>query len=156
MNLKQLNSIGSGAYFPIQLETVLGEDGKPEMITTPEGKLVEKISWKPLRGDLRLIKQNIIAILTYQIGQRFRQEHFGSRTWECIEEPNTETLAYVMRDFIKQGIGIWEPRVSALDTQVSRNGATLSIFLRFAVRYSQSVSDLTFDYNLANNTTNAY
>ena len=156
MNAKQLNSIGSGAYFPIQLETVLGPDGKPEKVITPEGKEVDKISWRPLQGDMRLIKQNIIAILTFQIGQRFRQEWFGSRIWECIEEPNTEVTAFVVRDFLKSAISIWEPRVIALSTKVTRNQSTLGINLRFMVNYSQSVQEINFNYDLYNGTSYAY
>ena len=43
MNLEQLNSIGSGAYFPIMLTTVIGEDGKPETVTLPDGTVANKI-----------------------------------------------------------------------------------------------------------------
>ena len=99
-NYNQLNTIGSGAYFPIKLEQALGSDGKPESVQLPDGRVVPKIGWYILRGDVALIKQNLTAILTYQIGQRFRQEDFGSRTWECLEEPNTSALNLMIKNFV--------------------------------------------------------
>ena len=107
-NYNQLNTIGSGAYFPIKLEQALGSDGKPESVQLPDGRVVPKIGWYILRGDVALIKQNLTAILTYQIGQRFRQEDFGSRTWECLEEPNTSALNLMIKNFVKDGIAAWE------------------------------------------------
>lgn len=98
-NYNQLNSIGSGAYFPIKLEQAVGSDGKLESVQLPDGRVVPKIGWYILRGDVALIKQNLTAILTYQIGQRFRQEDFGSRTWECLEEPNTSALNLMIKKF---------------------------------------------------------
>lgn len=156
MNLGQLNVIGSGAYFPIQLTTVLDKDGNPEMVINEKGEEVPKLSWKPLSGDIRLIKQNILAILTFQIGQRFRLELFGSRTWECIEEPNTQAQALLMRDFIRDGIAAWEPRVSAIQTQVERYMDKVHVTLWFQVNGSQSVEELNFDYNPQNNSIDAY
>lgn len=153
MNLKQLNSIGSGAYFPIELTTIMGEDGKPEKVTLPDGTQVNKVSWRVIFGDVRLINQNIKAILTFQLGQRFRQENFGSRTWECIEEPNTQALSFLVRDFIKDGISAWEPRVKAIDVQTIRDNEKIRIYLRYMVNNSQSVEELNFEYNPLNNTT---
>ena len=44
-NYNQLNTIGSGAYFPIKLEQALGSDGKPESVQLPDGRVVPKIGW---------------------------------------------------------------------------------------------------------------
>ena len=69
MNLKQLNTIGSGAYFPIQLEEVKDENGNVEMALQPDGTQVPKVRWGMLYGDVRLIKQNLIVIwiLSYDL-----------------------------------------------------------------------------------------
>ena len=73
-NYNQLNTIGSGAYFPVKLTQAMGSDGKPETVQLPDGRTVPKIGWYILQGDVALIKQNLTAILTYQIGQRFRHD----------------------------------------------------------------------------------
>lgn len=156
-NYNQLNTIGSGAYFPIKLEQALGSDGKPESVQLPDGRVVPKIGWYILRGDVALIKQNLTAILTYQIGQRFRQEDFGSRTWECLEEPNTSALNLMIKNFVKDGIAAWEPRITALKVfALKPTKEYIRLLIYFKVQNSQGVEELNFQYNLNNSTTNVY
>lgn len=156
-NYNQLNTIGSGAYFPIKLEQSVGKDGKPESVQLPDGRVVPKIGWYILRGDVALIKQNITAILTYQIGQRFRQEDFGSRTWECLEEPNTSALNLMIRNFVKDGIAAWEPRITALKVLALKpTKESIRLLIYFKVQDSQRIEELNFQYNLNNSTTDVY
>lgn len=156
-NYNQLNSIGSGAYFPIKLEQAVGSDGKLESVQLPDGRVVPKIGWYILRGDVALIKQNLIAILTYQIGQRFRQEDFGSRTWECLEEPNTSALNLMIRNFVKDGIAAWEPRITALKVLALKpTKESIRLLIYFKVQDSQRIEELNFQYNLNNSTTDVY
>lgn len=156
-NYNQLNTIGSGAYFPIKLEQSVGKDGKPESVQLPDGRVVPKIGWYILRGDVTLIKQNLTAILTYQIGQRFRQEDFGSRTWECLEEPNTSALNLMIRNFVKDGIAAWEPRITALKVLALKpTKESIRLLIYFKVQDSQRIEELNFQYNLNNSTTDVY
>lgn len=156
-NYNQLNTIGSGAYFPIKLEQALGSDGKPESVQLPDGRVVPKIGWYILQGDVALIKQNLTAILTYQIGQRFRQEDFGSRTWECLEEPNTSALNLMIRNFVKDGIAAWEPRITALKVLALKpTKESIRLLIYFKVQDSQRIEELNFQYNLNNSTTDVY
>ena len=156
-NYNQLNTIGSGAYFPIKLEQSVGKDGKPESVQLPDGRVVPKIGWYILRGDVALIKQNLTAILTYQIGQRFRQEDFGSRTWECLEEPNTSALNLMIRNFVKDGIAAWEPRITALKVLALKSTKeSIRLLIYFKVQDSQRIEELNFQYNLNNSTTDVY
>lgn len=156
-NYNQLNSIGSGAYFPIKLEQAVGSDGKLESVQLPDGRVVPKIGWYILRGDVALIKQNLTAILTYQIGQRFRQEDFGSRTWECLEEPNVSALNLMIKNFVKDGIAAWEPRIKALKVLALKpTKESIRLLIYFRVQNSQRVEELNFQYNLNNSTTNVY
>lgn len=156
-NYNQLNTIGSGAYFPIKLEQPVGKDGKPESVQLPDGRVVPKIGWYILRGDVALIKQNLTAILTYQIGQRFRQEDFGSRTWECLEEPNTSALNLMIRNFVKDGIAAWEPRIASLKVLALKpTKESIRLLIYFKVQDSQRIEELNFQYNLNNSTTDVY
>ena len=156
-NYNQLNTIGSGAYFPIKLEQSVGKDGKPESVQLPDGRVVPKIGWYILRGDVALIKQNLTATLTYQIGQRFRQEDFGSRTWECLEEPNTSALNLMIRNFVKDGIAAWEPRITALKVLALKpTKESIRLLIYFKVQDSQRIEELNFQYNLNNSTTDVY
>ena len=146
MNLEQLNYIGTGPYFPIKLTTVLDENGNPEQVVQPDGTIV--------KGDINLIKQNLTSLFTYQLGQRIRQEYFGSRVWECIEEPNTQALSFMIKTFVKNSIVSWEPRITALDVQSERVYDKIHIQIRFAIQNQTQISELNFEYNPSNNTIN--
>lgn len=54
------------------------------------------------------------------IGQRFRQENFGSKLWQCIEEPNSQALSFIIKEFLKQAIGAWEQRITFQNITVTR------------------------------------
>lgn len=127
MNKTLITAIGSGAYFPIQLTQVDG-----------------KTTWQPIKGDTRLINQNLLALLSTQIGERFRSEYFGTRVLECLEEPNTQALQFLVVRFIKESISTWEPRIEFLEAKVNRDKATLKIQIRYKVIMDQNVTELNF------------
>lgn len=87
--------IGSGALFPI----ILSENNKGET------------GWYPVMGDPNLIKHNLKTLVEYHIGQRFRQEYYGTRIWECLEEPAVPLLLYLVNQFIRDSIELYEPRI---------------------------------------------
>lgn len=113
--------------------------------------MVDQVGWYPIYGDVALVKQNLIGLLSYMIGQKIRSEYYGTRTWECIEEPNTVALNVMIRKFIVDGIKAWEPRVIALDVQCYREYDSMHLYLRYAIRNSQSIYDLDFSYNPSTN-----
>lgn len=155
MNLEQLNTIGSGGYFPIELTQAQDSEGNNMFIDTSDG-LKPKVGWYPIKGTTNLIKQNIISLLIYHIGQRFRQEEFGTRIYECLEEPNTQVLEFLVKDFIRDSINYWEPRIEALAINTTREYDKILIHLRFRVKLSRAVDEIKFEYNYQNKTINGY
>lgn len=151
MNLQQLNTIGSGAYFPIILSDVKTKiliNGKWEEVTTK--------SWKILEGDINLVKQNLVALINCQLGFRFRQENFGTRLWECLEEPNTTVIETLVKEFLSTSIANWEPRIRALNVEVNRSGEKLYIKLYYAIRGDKNINELDFEYNQPNDISYVY
>ena len=130
MNSTQLTSIGSGAYFPIELSNIGG-----------------KTTWVPLRGDIRLINQNLMAIFSTQVGQMFRNEYFGSRLVECLEEPDTQALQLLVKRFTKDAIESWEPRIEFLESSVTADKSSLILRFRYRVKMDQNIGELNFSYN---------
>lgn len=135
MNANLEYSIGTGANFPIELTEVNG-----------------KTSWKALTGDIRLIEQNLISIFNTQIGQLIRNEDFGNRLWELLEEPNTQTLEFLVYRFCKSAIESWEPRIEFLESSIINYSDKISISLKYKVRTDQSVTEMNFSYNKSTNT----
>lgn len=109
--------------------------------------MVEKVGWYPVFGDVALIKQNLIGLLSYMIGQKIRSEYYGTPLWESIEEPNTIVLGTILRKYLSDAIRSWEPRLIAMNLRCIRQGASLRISLKFAIRDSKSIYDLDFSYN---------
>lgn len=134
MNVSKELSIGTGAYFPIELTDIDG-----------------KTSWKAISGDIRLINQNLMAIFNTQLGELIRNENFGSRLWECLEEPNTQALNFLIELFCRNAIESWESRIKFLDSSVNKQMDKINISLHYALIEDQTVNELNFSYN-PNNT----
>lgn len=161
-NPLQLNAIGTGVLFPIQLSKPKDKDGNPVQVPSmefvdgqwvPKTKIVDgkkvtvyedAISWRLVAGDPRLVVQNLKALFTYIIGFRLRNEIFGSRIWECLEEPNTETLKFVARDFITAAIEVWEPRVTAVNVEVERTLTSINVKLYYRLRGVNGIQYFTY------------
>lgn len=124
--------IGKGVTFPINLTK--NENGD--------------VGWYPINGDSELIRQNLSSLIYYMIGQRIRQEEFGTRLWECIEEPNTQALSFLIKDFLIQAITTWEDRITIQDVEVARNDSGISILITYQINGTNSSQYISVDYNL--------
>ena len=134
MNNNQINNaIGSGVLFPI--------------ILTPNTNGTS--TWATVSGDNRLIENNIMAVLLFELGQRLRQENFGTRLMEALEEQNNQLLSFLVKRFLVEGINYWEPRIDLLqsDVTLTQNEDFLYINLTPRVILTQNVLDLNFNYN---------
>lgn len=126
--------IGNGMLFPIQLtQNSNGETG-----------------WYPVNGDPNLIKENISGILRYMVGQRIRQETFGTRIWECIEEPNVQALSFLIKDFLNSALTQWEGRIIIKDIQVSRVDSKMAVLITYSINGSGSSQYVNIEYDLTN------
>lgn len=132
--------VGKGITFPIQITK--DTNGKTGVY--------------PVNGDFELVRNNISSILYYIIGQRFRQEEFGNRLWECIEEQNTQALSYLIKSFIRGAIEAWEQRVKLKNIMVTRNGAKVDVQVNYQVVGSESNQYLYLTYDSMDNSLNSY
>ena len=127
--------VGNGMVYPI----VLGTNSE------------HKTGWYPVIGDTKLITDNINALLQYTIGERFRQEDFGTRLWECIEEPNTQAQAFLINTFLKEAISLYEDRINYKESIISRSGNKLHIEMHYILKQSNEEKSLSITYdNLTN------
>lgn len=124
-------AIGIGAIFPIELEK--NDQGQT--------------GWYPVYGDSKLIEENIKALLLYEIGQRLRQEDFGTRLIEVLEEPNT-SLSFLIREYIMQALNKYESRVLITKISSTRLNQKLHILLEFKIIELNLDSFIEAQYNL--------
>lgn len=125
-------AIGIGAIFPIELEE--NDQGQT--------------GWYPVHGDSKLIEENIKALLLYEIGQRLRQEDFGTRLIEVLEEPNTSALSFLIREYIMQALNKYESRVLITKISSTRLNQKLHILLEFKIIELNLDSFIEAQYNL--------
>lgn len=128
-----IDQIGIGATFPIQLSTNdRGQRG-----------------WYPVEGDVDLIKNNLQSLIEYTIGQRFREEEFGTRLWECIEEPNIGALSFMVKEFLKQAVYKYENRVKIKRITTERESTNIRIIMEYDLVGLDSNSYMVINYNLS-------
>lgn len=170
--MSNINNIGSGATFPIILTKFKdGETGKVQQVPqvkavedadgnvtltplfNPDGspKMVDAIAWNPFTGDPSLIVHNIQSLVGFQLGQKMRDEAFGTRLWEVIEEPNTQLQAFLVKEFLKRAINLWEGRIIFLDSKITRENEKLIIDLSYRVGDLYQQTSLVY-----NSQTNSY
>ena len=125
-------SIGSGVLFPIQLEE--NSDGKT--------------GWYPKTGTTDLIIHNLNSVLQYELGFRIRQEDFGTRLWECLEEPNTQAQTFLVNQFLKQALVKFESRIKITRTDVIRQGTSLKLSLAYSIRELNVEDNVTVTYEI--------
>ena len=122
-------------------------DGKVEYDEEGNPIMIPKVGWYVKSGDMNLIKNNLTSVFIYQLGERIRQENFGSRLWEALEEPNDRLLVNMVNLFIKASVAKWEPRIKALDVSLEKQNTKLLIQISFMVDSSGSVENLEIEYN---------
>ena len=121
--------IGKGMTFPIKLNR--NENGET--------------GWYPVNGDMELVRNNINSILYYMIGHRL---------WECIEEPNSQALSFIIKEFIKTAIGTWEQRLTFKGIKVARVDAKVNIEVEYSINGTGSSQYLYLTYNNLDNSLN--
>lgn len=130
--------VGIGVTFPIQLSR--NENGET--------------GWYPVNGDFKLIRDNIRSVLYYNLGQRFRQEEFGNRLWQCIEEPNTQALTFFIKELLKQSVEVWEQRITFKDIQITRKDAEIHIEVSYVINGTNTSQYLNIVYDKETNSLN--
>ena len=124
--------VGIGATYPIYLtEDSHGNTG-----------------WHVSSKGINLIENNLCSLLSYELGQRIRQEEFGTRLWECLEEPNTQALNFLVNTFLKEAITTWEPRIEFQRSEIFRDHHKLYIKFFYKIKSSRVINFASIEYDL--------
>lgn len=142
-NISMISSIGSGGLFPIELSLRRDSDGG---IMVDENGVPLK-TWAPVKGDPDLVKNNLTSVLVTALGQRLREEAFGTKLEACLEEPNSYLLGVKVKKIVEDAVMAWEPRISSLNTKVEVNGPKMYVHIFFKINGQQNIEDLNFSFN---------
>lgn len=121
--------IGTGGIFPIELKS------------SDRG-----VGYYPVIEDIRLIQNNLQALIEYNIGQRFRQEYFGTRLQECLEEPNSQALTFMVKEFLLQAFSEYETRITLKKVVTDSYQGTLHISFTYVI--SDQSNEYTANINI--------
>lgn len=148
-----IENIGCGALFPIKLSDktkvtkVVTYDEETQQYH--EEEVVEVVKgWYPVSGDTNLIVNNIRSILLYDIGQRFRQEDFGTKLISVIEEPNNAILTFLISQYIKEALYKYESRVNIKSLKAFRESYKINILLEITVIGINQEIPMEISYNI--------
>lgn len=118
--MSYIDEIGSGPSFPIKLTEL------------PDGTF----SWRPLEGEVELLKEDIIGLLQHNVGDMIRQEMLGHRLQEVLEEPNTSVAEHLAKKFIMDFLNKLEPRlkrITSKDILIEKTSTSLNIQLKLVL-----------------------
>lgn len=124
--------IGTGVLFPFIInENSSGESGLYPVSGTPD-----------------LIIHNLNSLIQYELGFRIRQEDFGTRLWECIEEPNTQAQAFIIEQFVKQALKKFENRITYKNAEIIRQDTKLTLNIWYSIKNINVDDSVNITYSL--------
>lgn len=101
----------------------------------------------PVSGTIDLIVHNLNSLIQYELGYRIRQEDFGTRLWECIEEPNTQAQAFLINQFLKQALLKFENRIIYKGSEITQDDTSLFISILYTIKNLNIDDSVTVTYN---------
>ena len=101
----------------------------------------------PVSGTQDLIIHNLNSLIQYELGFRIRQEDFGTRLWECIEEPNIQAQTFIIEQFLKESLFRFENRIIYKGSDVIRDGFKLTINVHYTIKDLNVDDSVSVTYN---------
>lgn len=95
------------------------------------------------------IDEAISIILGTAQGERRMRPLFGSRIHELVFAPNNASTWGLMKEYVKEALAWWEPRIEVLDVDVSADAndtSKLLVDIRYLVRTSSDERSLVYPF----------
>lgn len=107
-----------------------------------------KQGWNISIKQTDLIENNLTSLIGYELGQRMHQEDFGTRLWECLEEPNSQALNFLVTKFLREAIEAWEPRIEFQRSEIIRDHHKLYIKFFYRIKSNNTLASASVSYDL--------
>lgn len=129
--VEALDVLGTGWHFPIK------PDGRGGLALTRRERDIE---------------ESILVILGTARGERRMRPDFGCRIHEQVFAPNNATTWGLVKRYVKEALGWWEPRIEVLDVVVgfdARDMSKLLITINYRVKASSDERALVYPFYLS-------
>jgi len=97
----------------------------------------------------RDIEEAVQMILLTPKGQRVMRPDFGCRIHDLTFSPNDATTAGLAAYYVKEALGMWEPRIRVQDVTTSidpRNASRLLVEIHYEIKASHDRRSLVFPF----------
>ena len=97
----------------------------------------------------RDIEEAVQMILLTPKGQRVMRPDFGCQIHDLTFSPNDATTAGLAAYYVKEALGMWEPRIRVQDVSTSidpRNASRLLIEIHYEIKASHDRRSLVFPF----------
>ncbi len=110
------------------------------------------------RGGLALarrendIEESMLVILDTAKGERRMRPDFGCRIHELIFAPNNATSWGLVKQYVQEALGWWEPRIEVKEVDVSSDAGDTSrllIRIKYAVKATSDQRALVYPFYLS-------
>lgn len=97
------------------------------------------------------IDESLRIILSTAKGERHMRPEFGCGIHDLVFAPNNATTAGLVKTYVLEAVGWWEPRVEVEDVSVSTDGDErnrLLIGIKYKVRATNEARNLVYPFYL--------
>ncbi len=96
------------------------------------------------------LRANIVHILLTGVGERVMRRSYGGGLRQLVQDPNNNALWAIVQHQIAKSVGQLEPRVQVqkLTLTQSDDGGTLFVTVRYIIRNTKQVEDLSVPIGL--------
>lgn len=130
MTVNAREIVGRGWFFPPKIG--------------PQGGLA-------LTSERSELDQSIHIILSTSPGQRVMRTTFGCRLHELVFAPNNSHTAAQARRYVEEALGMWEPRITVTQVDVSPDPddtSRLLIHIKYKVKTTHDQRSLVYPFYL--------
>lgn len=102
-----------------------------------------------MTADEEDIRASLVILLGTALGERFLTPKYGLNTRELLFEPMSTTMTTYLKDRIKTGILVYEPRITLASVELDTSGqheGRVAIIVDYQVRATNSRYNLVYPF----------
>jgi uncharacterized protein len=127
-NIRNREFIGRGLSFPMQVDS--------------QGRL-------SLTNGENEIFQSIRIILETSPGERVMRPTFGCRVWELIFEPRDASTEALLKEYVREALAMWEPRIEVTGVDILEEGApqeVVMVNIRYLIKNTHDERSIVYPF----------
>jgi uncharacterized protein len=127
-NIRNREFIGRGLSFPLQVDS--------------QGRLA-------LTNGENEVFQSIRIILETSPGERVMRPTFGCRVWELIFEPRDASTEALLKEYVREALAMWEPRIEVTGVDILEEGASeevVMVNIRYLIKNTHDERSIVYPF----------